>query len=512
MAELAARAAARQRREKKAAAKAKAKSRVRAALGVASAGGAAGGGEGAYGPDGELFALRHVAGAEALEAVAGGEEEEDGPAALAALIEGPAQGQRKRGMPGPGDDSDEEVESDDDELALERELDGMYEAYAARRGIPLKAGAQRRARARLGAPRELDQEGAPPAKRGRKDDDWDLKGDALAARSAADAAAAAAARNPLLVSLPGAARPSRAVDAWFANAAFADLEADLAGPAPTAPEDTDDEGAPVAPKRKRVPAPADDSDDDAEDIRTAARAAAAGWAAAGRKGRAAEEEGGEFTVVPAAAAAQAAAASSDEDGSDSEDRRLDETLDDSAKAEIRAMGRLFLQRKSRDALVEGGYHKWVTGGGDDMPDWFAEDESRHCRPALPITAAAAAAERAHLRALDARPIKKVAEAKARKKKRAYARLEAARSAANAIADQEDTPLASRMRQIERVYAKSARKGGKGGKEGSKAKSKTGATGKKLDPRMRADKREVNAKSKKAAAKKGGKGKSKGGKR
>jgi AdoMet-dependent rRNA methyltransferase SPB1 len=161
----------------------------------------------------------------------------------------------------------------------------------------------------------------------------------------------------------------------------------------------------------------------------------------------------------------------------------------------------------RDAAVEGGYHKWAWGGEDDLPPWFEQDESRHCRVTLPITREDAQAEKAALRAIDARPAKKVAEARARKKKRLHARLEAAKSAANAIADQEDVPLASRMRQIERVYAKSNRMGGKAGARAAKSDKKsatrgaTGGGGKKLDARMRKDKREVGSKRKKEAAKK-----------
>ena len=50
-----------------------------------------------------------------------------------------------------------------------------------------------------------------------------------------------------------------------------------------------------------------------------------------------------------------------------------------------------------------------------MPDWFLDDEGKHSKPHRPITKEAAAAIKSKLRALNARPIKKVAEAKARKK-------------------------------------------------------------------------------------------------
>ncbi len=104
-----------------------------------------------------------------------------------------------------------------------------------------------------------------------------------------------------------------------------------------------------------------------------------------------------------------------------------------------------------------------------------------------------------LKAVDARPIKKVAEAKARKRKRLEVKLAAARQKAEAIAGQDDVPASSKLREIEKVMAKARAtgKGRKGGKAGRGAKRK----GPRLDPRMRADKRQVNSKAKAAAAKK-----------
>jgi AdoMet-dependent rRNA methyltransferase SPB1 len=53
------------------------------------------------------------------------------------------------------------------------------------------------------------------------------------------------------------------------------------------------------------------------------------------------------------------------------------------------------------------------------------DESKHYKPNIPITKETVAALRSKQRALDARPIKKVAEAKPRKKPRDHQRLERA---------------------------------------------------------------------------------------
>jgi AdoMet-dependent rRNA methyltransferase SPB1 len=58
-----------------------------------------------------------------------------------------------------------------------------------------------------------------------------------------------------------------------------------------------------------------------------------------------------------------------------------------------------------------------------------------------------------LAAVDTRSIKKVAEAKFRKKKRAEAKMSQARKRASTIMEQDDVPDVSKVREIEKLYAK-----------------------------------------------------------
>jgi hypothetical protein len=148
---------------------------------------------------------------------------------------------------------------------------------------------------------------------------------------------------------------------------------------------------------------------------------------------------------------------------------------------------------------------------EGLPKWFAEDERKFMRPVPQVTAAELADARERLRAIDARPIKKVAEAKARKRKRLVAKLTQARQKAEAIAGQEDVPMKAKMREIEKVYAQ-ARAGGKKGKKGKKGGrgEQYKKKGPPLDARMRTDKRGMEAAAKRVkGGKKGGKGKGKG---
>lgn len=148
-----------------------------------------------------------------------------------------------------------------------------------------------------------------------------------------------------------------------------------------------------------------------------------------------------------------------------------------------------------------------------LPKWFMDSERKFMRPAPQITAEEYKAAKDELKAIDARPIKKVAEAKARKRKRLAAKLTQARQKAEAIASQDHVPTNAKMREIEKLYAQARSSGkGKGKKGGGGRNEDRKKKGPPLDARLRSDKRGMD----KAArlAKKRGKGKQggKGGKK
>lgn len=57
------------------------------------------------------------------------------------------------------------------------------------------------------------------------------------------------------------------------------------------------------------------------------------------------------------------------------------------------------------------------GDIDGLPKWFIEEEKQHCRASLPVTKELVERYKSKMREIDQRPTKKVAEAKARKKRR-----------------------------------------------------------------------------------------------
>ena len=99
------------------------------------------------------------------------------------------------------------------------------------------------------------------------------------------------------------------------------------------------------------------------------------------------------------------------------------------------------RERTKTQLIDDGFNRHTSiVGGDGLPSWFLDDEQRHFRNNIPVTKDAVAAIREKLRALNARPIKKIAEAKARKKMRTIRRIEKTRAKAQGINDDEDNGL------------------------------------------------------------------------
>ena len=120
-----------------------------------------------------------------------------------------------------------------------------------------------------------------------------------------------------------------------------------------------------------------------------------------------------------------------------------------------------------------------------------------------------------LASVDARSIKKVAEAKFRKKKRAEAKMSQARKRASTIMEQDDVPDVSKVREIEKIYAK-AKTAARGKRREIKhvvARKfhKGNAGGPSVDKRMLSDARgQKRALKAKGGVRKGGRGGGRGG--
>lgn len=112
---------------------------------------------------------------------------------------------------------------------------------------------------------------------------------------------------------------------------------------------------------------------------------------------------------------------------------------------------------TKQQLLDDNFNKYSLRDVEGLPDWFLDDEGKHSRRHRPITAEAAAAIKEKQRALNARPIKKVREAKARKTFRAARRLEKLKKKSEGLAEGDDLSEKDKGREISKLMAK-AKKG------------------------------------------------------
>ena len=114
------------------------------------------------------------------------------------------------------------------------------------------------------------------------------------------------------------------------------------------------------------------------------------------------------------------------------------------------------QKSARD-LVDEGFNKYTFRDTDGLPEWFLDDEGKHSKPHRPISAAGAAAIKEKLRALNVRPIKKVREARDRKKFKTAQRLEKLRKKSALVADDEGISEKDKAQNIAKMMSKAAKK-------------------------------------------------------
>lgn len=113
--------------------------------------------------------------------------------------------------------------------------------------------------------------------------------------------------------------------------------------------------------------------------------------------------------------------------------------------------------KTKADLLDEAFNKYSLRDTEGLPEWFLDDERKHSKPLRPITAAAARAIKEKLRALNARPIKKVREAKERKKLRAAQRLEKLRKKSALLLEDEGMSEGDKTKAIAKMMARAAKK-------------------------------------------------------
>ncbi|KAH9969020.1 FtsJ-domain-containing protein [Russula dissimulans] len=330
--------------------------------------------------------------------------------------------------------------------ALENDLDGLYETYReklAERDAKYKVREARQNDKRREEWSGIDKDGAEAdtgdegggwdemeQRRARSDDSRSSSTDEEDEPSSSQLSKRQRPRQPersrkkarLLTSLEEpqtALQMSRKTDVWFSQDVFNGLES----------EDDDDEASSLQPSQDVETSGSEDDDSKSE----------------------AETEA-EFEV--------AAKDSDDAEMWDVNDPNEDEIKSSQIQkhglltAEAVSLAQdLVNRRKTKTELINDGFTRYSLNSKEGLPSWFLDDESKHYIPNIPISKEAVQALRAKQRALDARPIKKVAEAKARKKFRAAQRLEKALKKAEGVTKTSDLTEREKAQQVEKLMSR-----------------------------------------------------------
>ncbi|KAF4341911.1 SPB1-like protein [Fusarium beomiforme] len=348
----------------------------------------------------------------------------------------PTQEPQKEADSGLGSSGETDDESDPEEDRLERELESMYDQYKERKAeIDAKYRAKK-ARKNFG---DDEWDGLSGEEAEEKDESSGLEEDDSSSDDEDEAPTKGLIRD--LDSSKGANGLSKRATAFFNQDIFSGITGIL-------PEQEDD---------------AEDSAD--EEINRDAAAAVA---------QQAKSRKGEAPTKPAKT--KTAPVDSDSEMEDNEDgfevvkRKEDDDWDKDTR---RADGRpdidiitaeamtlahqLATGQKTMNDAIDDGFNKYAFRDRDGLPDWFVEDESKHDKLQKPISKAAAQAIKEKMRAFNARPIKKVREAKARKKFKAAQKLEKLKKKSELLNNDENMTEKEKADSISRLISKAAKK-------------------------------------------------------
>lgn len=327
-----------------------------------------------------------------------------------------------------------------------------------------------------------DEDGKRPVKKAKKSKSTHFGSDDEGPSSAANGKGRA---NGLVTSLneqQARSQMSRQAQLWFDQGVFKGT--DLAA------LDGDDEESEEEEEEEDEAEEDEDGMDVDSDVSEAVYANGRNGAA---NGAAESDDDDGFEVVPAAADSDNEWDVDDEDQDEVKRKRIADKGLLTAEAVTMAT-RLVNRQTTLSQMVDDGFNRQSGYHKDGLPTWFLDDETKHYKANIPVTKEAMAALKERQRALDARPIKKVAEAKARKKMKAHARLEKAKKKADGVMDSEDLSMKEKARAVAKamgrgkagvkqqekkvVVARGVNRGVKGRPKGVKGRYKI------VDPRMR----------------------------
>lgn len=111
-------------------------------------------------------------------------------------------------------------------------------------------------------------------------------------------------------------------------------------------------------------------------------------------------------------------------------------------------------KKAKRDLIDDSFSRYTFNEEEgELPEWFVQEEKQHRIRQLPIDKKDVEHYRRRWREINARPIKKVAEAKARKKRRMLKKLEQTKKKAEAVVNTVDISEREKVAQLRSLYKK-----------------------------------------------------------
>ncbi|KAK4147156.1 AdoMet-dependent rRNA methyltransferase spb1 [Dichotomopilus funicola] len=398
--------------------------------------------EGPRGGD-SMFRLKAIDQTDALRKIAKGK--------MTKVLE--ADAAKKDRDSGIGSSGETDDESDEEADQLERELDNLYDDYRERKAASDAKYRAKKARKEHG---DDEWEGVSGDEKGGSDDDDDDDEDALEVESGdedSDSEDGDGAVNKLLRDLdntpsdePGLSKRARG---FFSQDIFQTIPGLL-----DVPDEEEEESEPDAMDvdeesevevEAEAEAEIEESDDELPSIEEQKRMRKE------KKSTQKEKKNG-FEVVKRAE-------EEEDDWEETEKKTKDSRPNiDIITAEAMTLAhQLARGEKTTHDIIDEGYNKHAFKDRDGLPDWFLDDEGRHDKPHKPITKEAALAIKEKLRAYNARPIKKVAEARARKKFKQAQKLEKLKKKADLLAGDEGMSEKEKATSIAKLMSAAGRK-------------------------------------------------------
>lgn len=118
---------------------------------------------------------------------------------------------------------------------------------------------------------------------------------------------------------------------------------------------------------------------------------------------------------------------------------------------------LIRSKKARRDIMDNGWHRFMFND-TNLPDWFVKEEEIHMKKRPDVDPEVVEKYREKGKEVNVKTIKKVVEAKARRKRKVAKKLDQARKKSSSILEDEDTGSREKAKQIKALYRKAAMAG------------------------------------------------------